>query len=176
MEKSDAARLRSLRQDDISACAAIAVRAWTPIQEGFRKDYGDELYRVALEGWEEDKAAEVEDFCRRYPDNVVVSEAAGEVVGFATFHVRGDGVMGVLRDNAVDPAHQGQGIGTRQIAYAVEELKQRGVRYIEVITGLDEGHSPALAMYERLGFVQKRRTTLLYKEVDRSHGCTSAQT
>ena len=40
--------------------------------------------------------------------------------------------------------------------------KLRGVRYVEVTTGLDQGHAPALAMYEKLGFVQRRRTTLLY--------------
>jgi len=165
MPEPNAARLRGLREEDVAACCAIAVRAWTPIHEMLRKDYGDGLYRAALGGWQGRKAAEVEDFCRRYPGNVVVTELGGEVVGFATFHVRAGGVIGVLGNNAVDPRHQGKGIGVRQIAHAVDELTRRGVHYVEVITGLDQGHAPALAMYEKLGFVQRRRTTLLYKDV-----------
>ena len=43
--------------------------------------------------------------------------------------------------------------------------KLRGVRYVDVVTGLHQGHAPALAMCEKLGFVQRRLTPLLYKEL-----------
>jgi GNAT superfamily N-acetyltransferase len=54
---------------------------------------------------------------------------------------------------AVDPLVQRQGIGTALTRFAVQQLRDAGVRLAVVGTGGDPGHAPARRVYEKAGFV-----------------------
>jgi ribosomal protein S18 acetylase RimI-like enzyme len=56
---------------------------------------------------------------------------------------------------AVDAARAGQGVGRRLVEAATEEFRARGVREAKVVAGA--GNGAALRLYERCGFVPRRR-------------------
>jgi len=60
---------------------------------------------------------------------------------------------------AVVPAWQGQGIGTRMIAALESVARKNGLMEVEI--GVDVKNGRALALYERLGFVEDRRIELM---------------
>jgi GNAT superfamily N-acetyltransferase len=53
---------------------------------------------------------------------------------------------------AVDPDHQTGGVGTALTEFALDRLKDAGMRIAMVETGGDPGHAPARRTYERAGF------------------------
>lgn len=54
-----------------------------------------------------------------------------------------------LMNIAVQPTYQAQGIGSKLLAYAIAEIKYKGVKIIELGTGAF-GHQ--LSFYQKLGF------------------------
>ena len=64
-----------------------------------------------------------------------------------------------LANIAVAPAWQGQGIGTAMIAALEAIARENGLHEVEI--GVDVENSRALALYERLGFVEDRQIKLL---------------
>lgn len=106
--------------------------------------------------WDEQKAEAIITKCERNPERCFIAEIDGKVVGYATYGFNLNGVIGVVGDNAVDPAWQGRGIGTRLIARVIEELEASGVGMLEVQTL--EHDAPARKVYERLGFTEIART------------------
>ncbi len=60
------------------------------------------------------------------------------------------GIRGYLQRLAVDPAHQGQGIGTALALDGLHWMRRR--RCHQALVNTQEGNDAALALYERLGF------------------------
>ena len=83
---------------------------------------------------------------------VFVTLAEGRVIGFFTGWTNSETKIGELGANGVDPDWAGQGIGGFQMDTLLTLFRERGMRFAEVGTGLNAGHAPARAMYERLGF------------------------
>jgi ribosomal protein S18 acetylase RimI-like enzyme len=102
--------------------------------------------------WDLRKADEIESFYRYHPEGVLVTEEEGRILGFVSFQLDPDRRMGKIGNNAVDPEYQNQGIGTKQIARALDILKERGMNIVEVQTGLADDYAPARHMYEKCGF------------------------
>jgi GNAT superfamily N-acetyltransferase len=70
------------------------------------------------------------------------------VIGYA---ITGrSGPRGYLQRLAVDPPHQGSGIGAALVADALRWLRRWGAR--EVMVNTQEGNVAAVRLYERLGF------------------------
>jgi len=55
-------------------------------------------------------------------------------------------------NNAVDPAYQGRGIGQALYRHMLGLMRDKGCRYVEVQTGMDDAYARARAAYERAGF------------------------
>jgi ribosomal protein S18 acetylase RimI-like enzyme len=102
--------------------------------------------------WDLRKADEIETFYRSHPENVLVTEKKGRILGFISFSLDQERKIGKIGNNAVAPEHQNRGIGTEQIVKTMGILKERGMKVVEVQTGLTEEYGPARHMYEKCGF------------------------
>lgn len=95
---------------------------------------------------------------RRYPDyHLYVAISAGRIVGtFALLIMDNLGHLGapsgVMEDVAVDPAHQGLGIGREMVEYAIEICRQKGCYKLALSANLNR--KQAHAFYESLGLAR----------------------
>ena len=60
--------------------------------------------------------------------------------------------VGVISSNAVDPEVRGHGIGPKTVCFFQDRMRQEGLQYAQVSTGLDDGHAPARCAYAKTGF------------------------
>lgn len=154
-DHTGALRIRPATPDDAARCGDIAVAAWARVHEVMREMLGEELWAVHAAGWEDRKRNEVQSHITRHPQLAIVTEDLrdeGRIVGFLTFSLDHDKHIGQIGNNAVDPTCQGRGVGTAQCRRALDIFREAGMRFAMVWTGLDEGHAPARAMYEKAGF------------------------
>jgi RNA polymerase sigma-70 factor, ECF subfamily len=86
-------------------------------------------------------------------DRVTVAERGGEIIGLI---VLGTDDEGFYVDNvAVDPAHQGSGVGRALLEHAEVAARRAGFDSIYLYT--HEGMSENLALYTRVGYVEYDR-------------------
>ncbi len=90
---------------------------------------------------------------------VYVVEDAGALVGFIVTIMDCKRKIGEIGLNAVDPGHQGKGIGKMMYAFALNDLRKWGAEIAYVGTGGDSAHSLARAVYEAVGFDKAAPTT-----------------
>jgi GNAT superfamily N-acetyltransferase len=114
---------------------------------------GEDMFLFLHPDWPSEKGGQIRRACEPGSSaQVCVAEQAGQVVGFATYYLdRGKGIA-EIGNNAVHPSRRGQGIGPLMYEYVFERLRQRGVQYVTVHTGLDPAHAPARRAYEKAGF------------------------
>ncbi|RLI37816.1 GNAT family N-acetyltransferase [Candidatus Bathyarchaeota archaeon] len=145
-------RVRLARAEDIEPSCEIAVEAWEPIYDNYRRILGDELFNILHKGWEERKANSIREHYKRHPNWMLVTEMDGEILGFITFTLDREKMIGEIGNNAVKPKYQGRGIGTEQYRRVIEIFKYEGMRFATVTTGLDDAHKPARRAYKKVGF------------------------
>jgi mannose-6-phosphate isomerase-like protein (cupin superfamily) len=107
---------------------------------------------IGGQSWETWKRAELSRFYEAHPDWLLVAESEGRVVGFVTYTLDPIREVGEIRNNAVDPAFQGRGLGTALYRQVVAIFGQAGMKYAWVETGLEEEYAPARRAYEKAGF------------------------
>ena len=79
---------------------------------------------------------------------------AGAVVGFVSVRLfDAERSMGEISMLAVDPDHQGGGVGTALTKFALDRLKDAGMAVAMIETGGDPGHAAARRTYEKADFV-----------------------
>lgn len=102
-----------------------------------------------------DRAEAIFERMQSYPDyRLFVAELDGRIVGtFALLIMDNLGHQGapsgILEDVAVDPAHQGRGIGREMVHHALEECRTKGCYKLALTSNLKR--SRAHAFYEKLG-------------------------
>jgi ribosomal protein S18 acetylase RimI-like enzyme len=92
-------------------------------------------------------------------ERTVVVELDGRIVG--TIRVTRDRDTAGLYGFAVDPGHQGRGIGRDVLRRVCRELREDGVQRIGLEVAVENDH--ALGLYTSLGFMQT--TTEDYYEI-----------
>ena len=137
-------------EEHYEAIGDIAIAAWTPIREVFRRDMGDELYNAFFDGWQAEKRAGVQAQARSGRGYVALLD--GEVVGFIAYAVNKERKTGEICGNAVNPEIRGKGIGPKMYEFVLDKMREEGAQYATVNTGLDDGHIPARRAYEKAGF------------------------
>jgi GNAT superfamily N-acetyltransferase len=146
--------IRWYEGSDLDAIVDLSLRAWEPVFESMRRVLGDAIFtRLHQPDWRAVQADAVRSACTSDERHVFVAVAEGRPVGFAAvalnaFHER----MGVVDMIAVDPDHQKRGIARSLMDRSVEHMRAQGMDIAAVGTGGDEGHSPARALYESLGY------------------------
>lgn len=146
--------IRPARPEDAERCGEIAVAAWERVFDAWRELIADGPWRDSFGDWQQRKRASVEGQIRDHCAAAAVTEIDGEVAGFVTWRLHGERGVGEISNNAVDPTHQGRGIGTAQIRHVLELLREAGMTSARVLTGGDTGHAPARAMYRNAGFTR----------------------
>jgi ribosomal protein S18 acetylase RimI-like enzyme len=92
---------------------------------------------------------------RTTPEQVLVAEVDGVVVGFVTLRavtpLPSNAHVLQIQGLGVDPAYQGRGVGQALLEAAVEEARRRGARKLSLrVLG---SNTTARRLYERCGFV-----------------------
>ena len=145
--------IRPLGAADIAAVVEFSLRAWAPVFESFRTVLGEPVYQALHPDWATTQARAVEAVCQDEGADVWVAERDGRPVGYVAVRIHPDDRTGEIEMLAVDPLVQRQGIGTALTRFAVQQLRDAGVRLAVVGTGGDPGHAPARRVYEKAGFI-----------------------
>ena len=144
--------MRPFASDDLDAVLDLSIRAWEPVFSSLEQVLGAEIFLRMHPDWRADQRQAVEEACRSEEESVWVAETEGEVVGFMGIRTDDEARLGEVYIIAVDPAHQGSGVGTALTQLALDELADAGMTVAMVETGGDPGHSPARDLYEQSGF------------------------
>jgi len=134
-------RIRQSTLDDGPALARVDLATWTPLTSPADPPDDPSGYVFFNE--------------RTHPEEVLVAEADGVVVGYVKI-----GPVTPLPSNAhvlqiqglgVDPGHQGRGVGRVLLQAAADEARARGARKLSLrVLGRN---TTARRLYERSGFV-----------------------
>jgi ribosomal protein S18 acetylase RimI-like enzyme len=148
-------RIRPFDDRDAEALVDLSLRAWAPVFASLERVLGSDIFGRLHPDWREDQRRAVEDVLAAKKGQVWVAEIdASSVVGFVSvgiFDAERD--MGEISILAVDPDYQGGGIGTALTEFALDRLKDDGMKVAVVETGGDPGHAAARHTYEKAGFV-----------------------
>jgi ribosomal protein S18 acetylase RimI-like enzyme len=102
--------------------------------------------------WSARKAASIAEDCRVQPDGVFVAEDdSAQVVGFVTTRLQQSSRVGWIVNLAVDPNHQGKGLGYAILEHALDFFRERGMQVAKIETL--EQNPVGQKLYPRLGFV-----------------------
>src|SRR2546421_1209433 len=115
--------------------------------------------------WSSRKMAAIADDCHIQPDGVLVAEDdLGAVVGYVTTRVNRTSGIGWIPNLAVDPNHQGKGLGRALLERAIQFLRESGmaVAKIETLEQNPNGQS----LYPSLGFQEVARQIHFAKRLD----------
>ena len=157
--------IRPFAPADLPAVVAIANAAWQDIYAMFRRRYGDALFAAMVPDATTAKGEQVRHTCETHPERVFVCEVDGECAGFVTFRLDEERRMGEIGNNGVAPACRSRGIGQQMYAAVLEHMRDSGMRFARVHTGLDEAHAPARRAYERAGFDIRHEDVNYYMEL-----------
>jgi GNAT superfamily N-acetyltransferase len=146
--------IRPYEERDLDAIVGLSLRAWEPVFDSLRRVLGDAIFaRLHQPNWRAVQAEAVRASCTSGRRNVFVAVADDRPVGFAAVALDAvhDG-MGVVDAIAVDPEYQRRGVAKRLMEHSVEHMRAHGMDIAAVETGGDDGHAPARALYESLGY------------------------
>jgi N-acetylglutamate synthase-like GNAT family acetyltransferase len=83
---------------------------------------------------------------------VWVAEQDGTVVGYIAYELHDNDKSGEVMLLAVHPDYQNDGIGTALNEFALDKMREAGMRLAVVGTGGDASHAPARRSYEKAGY------------------------
>ena len=159
-------RIRAFQPGDLPRLHAIRKAAYKPIFASFRSIVGDAIADVAIDSAEWSQGEYLDTICARGSDRTVfVVERDGAVIAFYSLALDAETKVGEIDLNAVDPAHQGDGVGTAMYDDALARMKAAGMKVANVATGADDSHAPARRAYEKAGFGPVLPCVYLYKEL-----------
>ncbi|MDQ3892150.1 MAG: GNAT family N-acetyltransferase [Actinomycetota bacterium] len=146
-------RIRPFDDRDTEVVVALSLRAWAPAFASLERVLGPEAFRRQHPDWREDQRRAVEEVCAAKKGRVWVAEVGTSLVGFVAVELhRPERGMGEISMLAVDPDYQGGGIGTALTNFALDRLKDAGMKVAMVETGGDPGHAAARRTYEKAGY------------------------
>lgn len=147
-------RLRFFCPEDLPRLQEITALTFGPvsIDRNMEQLFGE----FGTGDWKSRKIAAIADDCRLQPDGIILAETeAEEVVGYVTTRLFPESGIGWIPNLAVDPAHQGQGLGKWLLEAALDFFRERGMSVARIETL--EQNPVGQALYPKLGFVEVAR-------------------
>ncbi len=145
--------IRPFDKRDINDIVELSLLAWEPVFVAWEQILGPTLYPIAIyPDWRKSQKEVVEKGCGNENFTTWVAEQGGKVVGFVAYELNDNNKIGEVQLLAVHPEYQNHGIGTELNNFALEKLKEAGMKLAVVGTGGDEGHAPARKSYEKAGY------------------------
>ena len=146
-------KIRPYDSNDLTAIVQLSLLAWEPIFSAWQKILGPDLYPIAIHpDWRQHQKEVVEQICSDPTMHTWAAEVDGQVVGFIVYELNASTQIGEVQLLAVHPAYQNDGIGTELNRFALQKLKEGGMKLAVVGTGGDEGHAAARRSYEKAGY------------------------
>ena len=146
-------QIRPFQPLDIHEVVQLSLLAWEPVFTAWQQILGPELYPIAIyPDWRKSQQEVVEHICQDARNITWVAEVDGKVVGFVTYELNDSSKVGEVQLLAVHPEYQNHGIGTELNLFALQKLKEGGMKIAVVGTGGDDGHAPARRSYEKAGY------------------------
>lgn len=142
----------------------IAVDAWTEIHKSYIERIGEEIHDMIFAGWEEAKVTSIISSFETGRGYVALVD--GKVAGFITYRMEKDKALGEILANAVSVDFRGMGIGHEMYEFILSKMREEGMKYVTVSTGLDDGHAPARRAYEKMGFKKNLPSVKYYMELE----------
>lgn len=156
--------IRPFESRDLPRLQEIRAAAFEPVFRSFRQIVGERIAVTAFAQLEREQASLLDSVCGADSSHeLFVVERGGAVVAFCTLSLDRETKVGEIGLNAVDPAHQGAGIGTRMYETALERMRAAGMRVATVGTGGEASHAPARRAYEKAGFGPAIPSLYLYR-------------
>lgn len=147
------AHIRPFTPSDMNDIIELSLLAWEPVFIAWQRILGPELYPIAISpDWRKSQKEGVEMVCQDENNTTWVAEVDGKVIGFIAYTLDSSTETGEVRMLAVHPDDQNQGIGTDLNRFALQKMKESGMKLAVVGTGGDEGHAPARRSYEKAGY------------------------
>jgi ribosomal protein S18 acetylase RimI-like enzyme len=148
--------IRLFRPDDLPRLQEITAETFGPVS--IDKNMERLLGPFGQGGWQGRKVSAVADDCRLQPDGVFVAEdpaAGGRVVGYVTTRLNASSLVGSIPNLAVDPAHQGRGLGRLLLQTAIDFFRRSGMQVAKIETL--EQNPIGQNLYPSLGFQEIAR-------------------
>jgi ribosomal protein S18 acetylase RimI-like enzyme len=158
--------IRAFKSDDLPIIQAIRRRAFQPIHDSFRALLGEDVFRLEFSDWDQLQADYLRSICAEDSGKEIYVATVNEaVVGFIGLAMNQACARGEIDLNAVDPEHQGQGIGEFMYKFAMRRMQSAGMKVVKVSTGADPSHLPARRAYEKAGFNVFIPSITMYRKI-----------
>jgi len=145
--------IRAFQSDDLPVIQSIRNRAYQPIYDSFRHLVGEDVFRLEFSDWDQAQGDYLESICAENSGKeIYVATVDDAVVGFIGLSMNQASGRGEVDLNAVDPVHQGDGIGEFMYQFVIRRMQSAGMKVVKVSTGCDSSHAPARRAYEKAGF------------------------
>lgn len=132
---------------------ALSLRAWEPVFPLLEPTVPSFVYESFYpEGWRRRQSDDLGATLDGEPENIDVALVDASPAGWVCTRLHPRDSMGEIYVLAVDPVHQGKGLGRALLQRSIERARSCGMRMVMVETGDDPGHAPARQFYEGCGF------------------------
>ena len=151
------------REEHVERALEITYTAWTPIFDEYKRRLGEKAFNDLYGDRWDMKYSRVRNGLTSGRGYVALAD--GEVVGFIYYIVDEAKKKGLVEENAVCDKCRGMGIAQKMYEFVFEKMREEGMVYAAVSTGLDDSHAPARRAYERAGFDRELPNVLYYREL-----------
>lgn len=146
---------RPMSEDDLPVIADMVKELW---DMGVDKLREDRFGKVGGKSWAEWVSEKIVNALADENTYAYVTTVDGELAAFCSYTCQEAKGMGEIGYNGVKPEYGGLGLGTYQMEKILDYMRKRDLEFVEVTTGLNEGHLPARKMYEKVGFEELSRS------------------
>ena len=145
--------IRAFKSEDLPLIQSIRKRAFQPIHDSFRRLMGEDVFRLEFSDWDQRQGDYLKSLCAtNSPKELYVATEDEAIAGFIGLSMDPASRRGEIDLNAVDPEYQGKGLGEFMYRFALQRMREAGIKVVRVSTGADSSHSQARRAYEKAGF------------------------